>query len=203
MSKIKKPLKDSIILTTYSSLWITGEQHTRNIDGVDTMVTYRPKQFIHTYKNKHMGICTELINLDPFISPQDIMATLVQSMYKHTVNISVVIGAYTEDDVECESHWKNHTMPVLSKKGTSIVQIDVNALAVINVSTMWQLSEKWMSESFTYGKEWTSPRSTHADAFAPDSYLKTATTYSNDGTGYIEYLSPLRPSLFQQELELA
>ena len=62
MSKIKKPLKDSIILTTYSSLWITGDTHTRNIDGVEHSVTYRPKQFIHTYKNKHMGICTELVN---------------------------------------------------------------------------------------------------------------------------------------------
>ena len=130
------------------------------------------------------------------------MATLVQSMHKNTVNISVVIGAYTKDGVECERTWKEHTMPVLSKKGTSIVQIDVNALAVINVSTMWQLSEKWMSESFTYGKEWTSPRSTHACAFAPDSYLKTAVNHAySDGSK--QYLSPLRPSLFQQELELA
>ena len=68
---------------------------------------------------------------------------------------------------------------------------------------MYQLSDKWMSESLGYGGDW-KKRTSHACPFAPDSFLSTATEYCSESESRTkQYLSPFRPSLKQAELELA
>jgi hypothetical protein len=190
------------ILTTYSDIWITGTQH-RQASNKRTVV-YKPSEMIISYSNKHMGICTDIIKIDVECTPKEIMERLTAYATKNVVNLSVINAEYlvTDGEVDFSKPLKrssSHCMPVFSKKGTNLVQIDVNFLAILNIGNMWDLQEKWMSASFGYGGDWEA-RKTHADLFAPDSYLRKAThwTYDNHAA---QYLSPLRPSLMQLEIE--
>jgi len=204
MSKIKQQIKDSISLTTYSDLWVEGKQHTQS-DG--KVVEYVPKQFIVTYKNKHMGICTEIHNITKGSSPKHIMNAMKYYANKNTVNISTVnatyevVNGHVDFSKEINTSHKEHSMPIFSKKGNTLAQIDVNFLAILDIGRMYQLSDKWMSESLGYEGDWKS-RKSHACLFAPDSYLKTAKNWADNDKGYECYLSPMRPSLKQGELEL-
>ena len=201
--KFKQPIKDSINLTTYSDLWVEGKQHKQS-DG--KMVVYLPKQFIVIFKNKHMGICTEIHNIPEGSSTKYIMNAMKYYAGKNILNISTVNGTYevVNGKVDFSKEIDNghtHSMPVFSKKGNTLAQIDVNFLAILDIGQMYQLSDKWMSESLGYEGDW-KKRTSHACLFAPDSYLKTAKNWADNDKGYEYYLSPLRPSLKQTELEL-
>jgi len=207
--KIKRPIKDTIHLTTYSDLWIKGFHTNYKGDPEEETVFIKCKQIIVTYKNKNMGICNELINIDPTSSVQQVMATISTECHKSTMNISAVLATYKvvdgEVDYSQEVHktWKESTFPLLSRKGAHLMQIDVNLLAVLNIGDMYTLYNKWMSESLGYQGDW-KKRKSHACSFAPDSFLKQATEYCSESEDRTkQYLSPLRPSLKQGELELA
>ena len=67
MSKFKKPIKDSINLTSYSDLWVKGFHTNYEGEKNEERVFIKCKQIIVTYKHSRMGICNEIINIDPII----------------------------------------------------------------------------------------------------------------------------------------
>ena len=208
MSKFKKPIKDSIHLTTYSDLWIKGFHTNYKGEPNEEDVFIKVKQIVVTYKNKNMGIGIDIENIDPTHTPKQVMKTIAYSCTKNVVNISAVLATYKVVDgvvdysQEIHKHHKESSFPLFSKKGANLMQIDVNLLAILDIGQMYQLNNKWMSESLGYEGDWRKRRN-HSDLFAPDSYLAKATEWCSESPSHTkQYLSPLRPSLKQTELEL-
>jgi len=209
MSKYKQPIKDSINLTTYSDLWIKGFHTNYKGEKNEETVFIKVKQIVVTYKNKNMGICTEIQNIDSTHTPKQVMNTIAYDCTKSVMNISAVLATYKVVDgvvdysQEIHKSFKESSFPLFSKKGANLMQIDVNLLAVLDIGQMYQLSTKWMSESLGYQGDW-KKRKNHADLFAPDSFIASAREWCSESPSHTkQYLSPLRPSLKQTELELA
>ena len=205
MSKYKEPIKNSINLTSYSDLWVKGFHTNNEGEKNEERVFIKCKQIIVTYKNPRMGVLTEVINIDPIYTPKRAMQFITSECTTNVVNISTVLATYKVDingdiDYSKEIHksWKETTFPLFSKKGANLIQIDVNLLALLDVGTMWSFDKKWMSESLGYEGDW-KKRDSHACLFAPDSFLRTCKKGILDQE---QYLSPFRPSLKQNKLEL-
>lgn len=201
-----KPFKQPI-LTTYSDLWITGEfskktTSKKNLKDGET-VLYRPKQFTVTYKNKHVGVCVDIKSIPLDWSPKEIMQRMSTYAGKNVINISTINASYPVIDGVADFSKEirpdvPYTMPIFSKKGTNLMQIDVNFLAILTISDMYQLQDKWMSDSLSYfGQEW-KDRKYHSDLFAPDSLIKRATEWTSENSS-APYISPMRPSLNKLE----
>ena len=206
MSKYKEPIKNSINLTSYSDLWVKGFHTNYEGEKNEERVFIKCKQIIVTYKHSRMGICNEIINIDSTYTPKRAMQFITSECTQNVVNISTVLATYKVDvngdiDYSKEIHksWKETTFPLFSKKGANLIQIDVNLLALLNVGTMWSFNKKWMSESLGYEGDW-KKRESHASLFAPDSFIGTCKKGIIDQE---QYLSPFRPLLKQNKLELA
>ena len=126
MSKYKQPIKDSIHLTTYSDLWIKGFHTNYKGEPNEEDVFIKVKQIVVTYKNKNMGICTEIHNIDPTHTPKQVMKTIAYDCTQNVLNISAVLATYKVVDgvidfsQEIHKHHKESSFPLFSKKGANI-----------------------------------------------------------------------------------
>jgi len=165
---MKKLIYPEIIKTSYSNLWIETDKVYKETPLSDNVI-YRPTHFIVSHNNKYTGTSTSMYPLNPQKNSKEIMEEMKCYAGKNVVNISVVVESfhvdYTDDGfakrgpiIKTSS---KTTLPIMSKKAGKIKQIDVNFMALLTVSDLYQLNEKLMHEIISEGMNPTTK--THAD----------------------------------------
>ena len=200
---MKKLIYPELTKTTYSNLWIQQDKIDSS-SGLQEPFTYRPIQFIVSYNNKYMGNSINMYDISPTLTTKEILSEMKYYCGKNVTNISIVTAKFHVDlhpDGTFHKRGERYdnsstTLPLLSKKGGKLKQIDVNFMALLTVSDLYQLNDSLMHEIIS---EKMNPfAKTHADVCFTDEQCTTKTWADND-TGYEPYRSCFRPQL---ELEL-
>ena len=85
-----KRIIDNLTYTTYSDTWIHGDKVHTEYEGQENerKVIYRPKAMLIVFKNKHMGIVTDIKNIPDDWNTRRIMQEAIYYAGKNTQNIS-------------------------------------------------------------------------------------------------------------------
>ena len=194
-----KRIIDNLTYTTYSDTWIHGDKVHTEYEGQDNerKVIYRPKAMLIVFKNKHMGIVTDIKNIPDDWNTKRIMQEAIYYAGKNTQNISFIWGTYHAfkgKNIRGNEIDKGHisSFPVFSKKGGKLVQIDVNFAALLKVSDLYHFNDKLMHEFLKY--DMNPNAKTHDCKIFTDEQCTTK-KWANNDEGYEPYRSIFRPQL--------
>ena len=165
---MKKLIYPNLIKTSYSSLWIEDDKVYQETPLSEPTI-YRPTHFIVHYNNKYTGSSINMYPIWPNKTCKEIMQEMKYYAGKNVTNISVCIGKfyadYTDDGFTKRGKKQAldfSTLPIMSKKGGKLKQIDVNFMALLTVSDLYQLDDKLMHEIIS--EKMNPSAKTHADS---------------------------------------
>ena len=166
---MKKLIYPNLIKTAYSSLWIDTDKVYQQTPLSDKVI-YRPTQFIVSYNNKYTGNSINMYPISPDKTCKEIMQEMKYYAGKNVTNISVAVASFhvnednTRGDIIKTSSFT--TLPIMSKKGGKLQQMDVNFMALLTVSDLYSLNDKLMHEILS--EKMNTSAKTHADSAFTD-----------------------------------
>jgi len=196
---MSKSIYNNLIKTSYSSLWIEDDKVYQETP-LSKPTIYRPTHFIVSYNNKYVGNSVSMYDISPDKTCKEIMQEIKYYAGKNVTNISICIAKFHAFKGKAIRGNKMDnqltTLPIMSKKGGKLQQIDVNFMALLTCSDLYELNDKLMHEILS--RKLNIGCKTHADLVFTDKQCTTEVALHDiDGP----YRSEYRPQL-ELELEL-
>jgi hypothetical protein len=193
---MKKLIYPNLIKTSYSNLWIDTDKVYQQTPLSDKVI-YRPTHFIVTHNNKYVGTSTSMYPINGEKTSKEIMTEMKYYAGKNTINISVVVASFhvngdnTRGGIIKTSSFT--TLPIMSKKGGKLKTIDVNFMALLTVSNLYELDDKLMHELIS--EKMNPAAKTHANlAFTDEQCMAKVDLHVEDGP----YLSIYRERILSE-----